>query len=573
MFGLINEQGDFMAISPKTIEEVQKTANVYDVISDYIPLKRSGANYIALCPFHSEKTPSFVVSPVKNIFKCFGCGISGDAVKFVMEYEKLSFSEAIIKLAAKYGIKIVYTGSDKQRQLAPIFEMTQKVAKFYTDSLIHSQQAKEYLTFRGISATAIKHFELGYSPTDSKHLLEFCREQGIQTEKLVEIGLLSDYKNGKVVDKFAGRIIFPIRDIKGSLVAFGGRAIHPKQSPKYLNSPESQIYHKGKVLYGLFNNLEYIKEKSSVVVVEGYMDVISLWQIGIKNSVATLGTALTPEHAKLLVKYSKDVYLMFDSDEAGKKASLQAAKTIISQGVVPKLAVYEGYKDPDELSKSGLKAVTQVLNSSQDIILYIVSQIQATSEISDREQRLKRYISLYKILLELIVSINIPEILYSYTNLITSELGIPIEKLQKDINSLPKRDTKPSNHTENTNHLDSLSINEKAILKTAIQKPYLLKNCDFCDKIYISPILKYYFELILSDRLDEYDEVSQIVNHIEHAVPEEEFYQELIRIHQKREMMLEREPLEFSFMSEEEKLAVLNKKILSRKNYLKGGIR
>lgn len=562
-----------MAISPQTIEEVQKTANVYDVISDYIPLKRAGVNYLALCPFHSEKTPSFVVSPAKNIFKCFGCGITGDAVKFVMEYEKLSFSEAIVKLAAKYGIKVVYTGSDRYRQLAPVFEITHKVAGFYADSLVRSQQAKDYLSSRGISAAAIKHFELGYSPADSRFLLEFCKENGIQLEKLVEIGLLSDYKNGRFGDKFAGRLIFPIRDIKGNIVAFGGRAIHPDQSPKYLNSPESQIYQKGKVLYGLYNNLEYIKEKSSIIVVEGYMDLISLWQTGVRNTVATLGTALTPDHAKLLVKYAQDIYLMFDSDEAGKKASLQAAKVIISHGVVPKLVVYEGYKDPDELSKAGLKAVIEVLNSSRDIILYLLSQIQSTDHISDREQRLKRYISLYKILIELLSSINKPELLYSYTNVISSELGIPAEKLQKDVSSTPKQRVKPEPANGSLNHLDSLSINEKAILKTAIQKPYLLKNCDFCDKIYISPILKYYFELILSDKPDEYDEISQIVSAIEHSVPEEEFYQELLRIHRKREMMLERETAELIFMSDEEKLAVLDRKILSRKNYLKGGIR
>lgn len=562
-----------MAISPQTIEEVQRNANVYDVISDYIPLKRAGANYIALCPFHNEKTPSFVVSPSKNIFKCFGCGISGDAVKFVMEYEKLSFSEAIVKLAAKYGIKVIYTGSDRYRQLAPVFEITQKVARFYADCLVHSQQAKDYLASRGISAAAIKHFELGYSPADSRFLLEFCKENGIQTEKLVEIGLLSDYKNGMFGDKFAGRLIFPVRDIKGNIVAFGGRSIMPDQTPKYLNSPESQIYQKGKILYGLFNNLEYIKEKSGVIVVEGYMDLISLWQIGVKNTVATLGTALTPDHAKLLVKYAQDIYLMFDSDEAGKKASIQASKTIISHGVVPKLVVYEGYKDPDELSKAGLKAVVDVLNSSKDIILYVLSLIQDTDRISDREQRLKRYISLYRILIELLSSISKPELLYSYINIVSSELRIPVEKLQKDISNMPKHTATSEPATGSLNHLGSLSLNEKAILKTAIHKPYLLKNCDFCDKIYISPILRYYFELILSDRLDEYEEISQIVSSIEHSVPEEDFYQELLRVHRKREMMLEREPVELSFMSEEEKLAVLNKKILSRKNYLKGGIR
>lgn len=562
-----------MAISPQTIEEVQRVANVYDVISDYLPLKRAGANYLALCPFHNEKTPSFVVSPTKNIFKCFGCGISGDAVKFVMEYEKLSFSEAIVKLAAKYGIKVSYIGADRYSQLAPIFEITEKIANFYFDRLHYSQEAKDYISSRGISASAVKHFELGYSPADSKHLLEFCRDNNIQLEKLVEIGLLSDYKNGRFGDKFAGRLIFPIRDIKGHVVGFGGRALKPDQSPKYLNSPESQIYRKGKVLYGLFNNLEYIKEKSSVIVVEGYMDLISLWQIGIRNTVATMGTAFTPEHAKLVVRYTKDIYLMFDSDEAGKKASIQAAKVIISEGIIPKLILYDGYKDPDELSKIGTKAVLDIINKAQDIILYLISQIHNTRYIENYEQRVKKYSSLYKILLELMSSINRPELLYSYIDIVSSELGLLPQKLQKDIDNFPKNSNRYTQSEIEKNHVNTLSINEKAILKTAFEKPYLLKNCDFCDKIYISPVLRYYFELIQSGNLEEYEEIKRYIQSIEYSVPEEKFYQELMRIHKKREKVLEMDDIELTFLSEEEKLAFLHKKILSRKNYLKGGFR
>lgn len=562
-----------MAISPQTIEEVQKAVNVYDVISEYIPLKKSGVNYIALCPFHNEKTPSFIVSPSKNIFKCFGCGIGGDAVKFLMEYEKISFSDAIVKLATKYGIKITYIGADRYNQLAPIFELTEKITDFYHHGLIHSREAKEYIASRGISATAVKHFQIGYSPVDSRHILDFCKENGVQPEKLVEIGILSEYKNGKFSDKFAGRLIFPIRDIKGKVVGFGGRATQPTQSPKYLNSPESQIYKKGKVLYGLFNNLEYIKEKSSVIVVEGYMDLISLWQTGVKNVVATLGTAFTSDQAKLLTKYTQDIYLMFDSDEAGKKASIQAAKLIISEGVVPKLVIYTDYKDPDELSQSGLKAVLDTINRAQDIILYIMSQIQNTTAIEDREHRLKKYTLLYKILLELMSSITKPELFYSYINIVSSELGIAPEKLQRDIDNIPKNSHKNRQSTKETNHLNSLSVSEKAILKTAIQKPYLLKNCDFCDKIFISPVLKYYFELIQSDSPDEYEEISEMVESIEHSLSEEDFYQELLRIHHRRKNMVEKDIIEISFLSEDEKLAVLNKKISFQKNHLKGGIR
>ncbi|MEJ5173325.1 MAG: CHC2 zinc finger domain-containing protein [Hydrogenothermaceae bacterium] len=230
-----------MAISPQTVEEVQAVANVYDVISDYLPLKKSGVNYTALCPFHNEKTPSFVVSPTKNIFKCFGCGISGDAIKFVMEYEKISFSEAIVKIANRYGIKVKYTGKDVEAENRPIYEVMSKITKFYQENLYNNEDAKNYIKQRDISPSTVRHFSLGYSPKEENKFENFCKENGIDIDILREIGILAE---GKIVDKFRGRLIFPIRDIKGNTVAFGGRTIQSGVLPKYLNSPESKIYNK-----------------------------------------------------------------------------------------------------------------------------------------------------------------------------------------------------------------------------------------------------------------------------------------------------------------------------------------
>lgn len=380
-----------------------------------------------------RKTPSFVVSPSKNIFKCFGCGISGDAVKFIMEYEKLSFTEAIIKLASKYGIKVQYTGSDKYTQLKPIFDLTEKLKSFYMENLPYSQMAMEYIKQRGIMPSAVKHFEIGFSPRDRSKLLDFCKNNNIQIEKLLEIGIVTKHNDGTVSDKFAGRVIFPIRDIKGNIVAFGGRTLEKDVLPKYLNSPESYIYQKSKVLYGLFNNLDYIKEKYSVIVVEGYMDLISLWQVGVRNVVATLGTALTNEHAKLLVKYAKDIYLMFDSDEAGKKATIEAAKNLIYHGIVPKIVLYEDFKDPDEMAKAGVKVVMDKLGKATDIILYFISKIKQTKDIPQPQERLKVYTKLYRIVIELLSNIQNPDIRYSYLMVASEELSIPLDSLQRDI--------------------------------------------------------------------------------------------------------------------------------------------
>ncbi|MCX7738059.1 MAG: DNA primase [Hydrogenothermaceae bacterium] len=548
-----------MAISPETVEEVQRTANVYEVISDYVNLKRAGMNYIALCPFHNEKTPSFVVSPTKNIFKCFGCGVSGDAIKFIMEYERISFSEAIEKIANKYGIKIKYTGKDRQIQLKAVFEITSQIKDFYRDSLIYSEDVKEYLKSRGVSSNAIKHFEIGYSPKEAERFLEFCKERNLDIQKLVEIGVLSNYENGRLVNKFSGRVIFPIKDLKGNVVAFGGRALYQNMTPKYINSPESIVYQKGKILYGMFENLNYIKEKYQAIVVEGYIDLISLWQLGVRNIVATLGTAFTPHHSKMLSKFVQTVYLMFDNDDAGKKATIQAAKALLSEGIDVRYVIYDDSKDPDEFSKKGSKAVLDSIEHAQNIILYTSRKIKESKTLKDVQQRFKSYKKLYQILTELLSSIQDVDLKYSYLQIVSEELGLSLSELQKDVSNVNHNVSKEE--IEEKNHLNRLTFPEKTLLKTAFERPYLLKDCDFCDKINISPLLKYYFNLILSE---EYEEVKEQIKSIEYSVPEELFYQELFKIHQRVSDSIERDFTTYASLTEEEKLSLAYRKISNK---------
>jgi len=485
-----------LAISPETIDEVQRVSNVYDIISDYLSLKKTGSVYVALCPFHNERTPSFVVSPIKNIFKCFGCGISGNAIKFVMEYEKISFSDAIIKIAQKYGITVKYIGNDKEKHLKGLYSLTRQITDFYKNQLKESQIAREYLRKRGIQPQTIIDFEIGYSPENSERFNKFIQENDISIEDLNKIGLMSVH-NDKIYDKFSGRIIFPIKDHKGNIVGFGGRAIDENRHPKYLNSPETQVYKKSKVLYGLFENSQIIKEKSQAVIVEGYMDLISLYQIGIKNVVATLGTALTKEHANLLKKYVKEVIVMFDSDEAGKKAAIRAAEILLSEGITVRYAYYTEAKDPDELSKKGLNAVKEIINNAEDVIFFLTLKLKEINSLEDKHQ-LMRYKTIYNYILMMLANVKDHGLKASYVNYLSQMLDKTPSKIELEIDDTKKQ---PENEyrfemEEETNKLNlKLSYKEKVFIKYIYQNPEALKD-EIFDKISFPEKIQYIIDLI-----------------------------------------------------------------------------
>jgi len=485
-----------LTISPETIDEVQRVSNVYDIISDYLSLKKTGSVYVALCPFHNERTPSFVVSPTKNIFKCFGCGISGNAIKFVMEYEKISFSDAIIKIAQKYGITVKYIGNDKEKHLKGLYSLTRQITDFYKNQLKESQIAREYLRKRGIQPQTIIDFEIGYSPENSERFNKFIQENDIFIEDLNKIGLMSVH-NDKIYDKFSGRIIFPIKDHKGNIVGFGGRAIDENRHPKYLNSPETQVYKKSKVLYGLFENSQIIKEKSQAVIVEGYMDLISLYQIGIKNVVATLGTALTKEHANLLKKYVKEVIVMFDSDEAGKKAAIRAAEILLSEGITVRYAYYTEAKDPDELSKKGLNTVKEIINNAEDVIFFLTRKLKEINSLEDKHQ-LMRYKTIYNYILMMLANVKDHGLKASYVNYLSQMLDKTPSKIELEIDDTKKQ---PENEyrfemEEETNKLNlKLSYKEKVFIKYIYQNPEVLKD-EIFDKISFPEKIQYIIDLI-----------------------------------------------------------------------------
>ncbi|WP_457622669.1 DNA primase [Persephonella sp.] len=461
-----------MAISPDTIEEVRRTANVYDVISEYINLEKAGSNYKALCPFHSEKTPSFIVSPQKNIFKCFGCGKSGTALSFLMDYEGISFSEAVIKLAQKYNIPVKYTGSEKNLEhLKGLFSVTEKITKFYKDQLKTSKDVKDYLKKREILSSTADHFDLGYSPENPQLIIEFCKKEGIQPDQLKEVGIASEKEDGTIVDRFRGRLIFPIRDHRGRVVAFGGRSLKENHQPKYINSPETEIYSKGKVLYGFFESRDYLREKKWVIIVEGYLDLISLYQTGIKNVIATLGTAFTEYHGDLLKKFVKKAVLMFDSDKAGKKAAIRASKILLSRNIDVYYAFIEEGKDPDDLAKLGYKAVERTLKKAENFLDFLLKKIKDEKELKKKGEIIDLYLDMVSV---------IPE---------KTKQGLLIKKLSEETGLQEsylelKKSTLTYKTEEETKFTDYLSKTEKLILKTLImKKDELLSRFNRFDKI------------------------------------------------------------------------------------------
>ncbi len=495
-----------MAISPLTIEEVQRTANVYDVISDYLDLKKAGSSYTALCPFHSEKSPSFMVSPQKNIWKCFGCGKSGDSIKFIMEYEGLNFADAVIKIANKYGIEVKYTKPSKDHEkLKGLYETTGKIASFYKEQLKKSQEAKSYIREREILPTVVDIFDIGYSPKDIKPLMDFCEVENITIENLKKIGLITEKENGTITDKFSGRLIFPIKDYKGRVIAFGGRSIEKDRHPKYLNSPETEIYQKRKVLYGFFEAKDYIRELKKVIVVEGYIDLLSLFQIGIKNVVATLGTALTEEHGKLISKFAEEVILMFDSDNAGKKAVIEASKILLKENLDVKYCILPEGEDPDTIAKKGFDKVNSLINKSKDIFQFIIDKIEeySSKEYENDDKVLKKkkeIIDLYINLLENIEDNVRRGVLLKHLSDIT---GIPVELLNT-VKSKPKKDLTEENVKNNDKYL---SYNERLILKTLLnEKEKILKEFSEFDKIKGSVYFHYLLNLILGENINENSE-------------------------------------------------------------------
>ncbi len=335
-------------------------ARIEEVVGDFVQLKRRGVNLLGLCPFHNEKTPSFTVSPAKGIYKCFGCGKAGNAVNFVMEHEKYSYPEALRYLANKYGIEIEEQEPDpEEKQLETdregLFSVSNFAQKYFTDTLFETEEGKaiglSYFLERGFREDIIRKFQLGFSPTAWDAFTNHARQNGYPEKYLVDSGL-SISKDGRMYDRFRERVMFPIHNLTGKVIGFGGRILtSDKTKPKYVNSPESEIYNKSKSLYGIWLARNTIVSRDNCFLVEGYTDVISLHQSGIENVVASSGTSLTTDQIRLISRYTRNITILYDGDTAGIKASFRGIDMILEQGMNVKVVLFPDGEDPDSYSR------------------------------------------------------------------------------------------------------------------------------------------------------------------------------------------------------------------------------
>ena len=362
-------------IPEEKIEEIRASSNIVDIIGEYTDLKRAGSSYKGLCPFHNEKTPSFTVDDKKQLFHCFGCGAGGDVVSFIMQKEGLSYPASLEYLANKAGIKMEYSDFNyvSNPRNKELYEINKDIMMFYYKNLLTSKEAIAYLKNRSLSGKIVNRFMLGFAKNSWDDLCNYAEYKGYDKNDLEEIGLIKKSSKGKYYDKYRNRIIFPIINHYGNVIGFGGRAI-ADEMPKYLNSPESDIFKKRFNLYGL--NVYKKQKKDDIILVEGYMDVIALNNNGIDYAVASLGTALTNDQAKLIKRYSNNVYICYDSDDAGIRATDKAIEIFLNQNIKPKIiSLGEGY-DPDDFIKNyGEDAFIDKKEKALDVYNYKYNKI------------------------------------------------------------------------------------------------------------------------------------------------------------------------------------------------------
>lgn len=374
-------------INDNVLDEIRDRADIVDLIGEYVDLKRSGSNYMGLCPFHSEKTPSFSVSPSKSIFKCFGCGVGGDVITFIMKRENLNFPEAVEFLSEKYNVRLSeYKDENKEARdkRNRLYDINREAAMHFLNNLSSSPKAQKYLRDRGLSDKTIRAYGLGYSKDSWTDLYDHLTKLGYKEEELLDLNLISKSKNGNYIDRFRDRVMFPIINRNNKVIAFGARGFGDAK-PKYLNSRETPIFHKGSNLF----NMNIISRESSrqrIILVEGYMDVISLYNSGINYSVASLGTSLTEDQAAIIKKMAKDIYICYDSDKAGINATSRAIDIFLSKSCKPKIIELEGGLDPDDfIKKYGMEGFENKIKSAISYIDFKIKILRENFNLEDAE--------------------------------------------------------------------------------------------------------------------------------------------------------------------------------------------
>ncbi len=478
-------------IEQDSIEALKNRLDIVDVVSGYIELKKSGAGFKANCPFHGEKTPSFNVSPQKQIYKCFGCGVGGDAIKFVMEYEKLSYPEAIEKLARQYNINLTYTKEKKEfSKEKKIFE---DLNLFFRKNLDSNQTAKQYLKERGVFESSIEKFEIGYAPHSAK-TLDFMRMQNVKFSEAKDFGLVAVDEKGRAYARFIQRITFPIFTPNGILVGFGGRTIssHPA---KYINSPQSKIFDKSHLLYGYHKAKATILQKGEIIVTEGYLDVIMLHQAGFTNTVATLGTALTDYHVPIIARGDPEVILAYDGDKAGKSAAFKAASMLSKKGLSGGVVLFEEGMDPaDMVLAKKTDELNALFKKPKPLIEFCIEEIVNSFDISNPLQKEKAFEEAIKYLKTLT-----PILQEEYRGFVAALLRID-EKLIS-----AKHERFLQSQLQNTGGRKKEDMAELSMIKTAINNPSVLDRIFDIVGMEVFRVHSHEFSLVAQERFDHPD--------------------------------------------------------------------
>lgn len=425
-------------IEQEKIEEIKRQTDIVDLVSQYFPLKKLGKNYRALCPFHSEKTPSFYVSPEKGIFYCFGCKKGGNAINFLMEYEKMDFPTAVKSLAKRLGIEIETTKGLKYKD---IYEANEIACQFYALCLTKTigKRGQDYLVDRKIDIEKLQDFRLGYAPS-SGGLLTYARQKGLSKQSLSKAGLISQSTSSRSLEVFRDRLIFPILNLSGRVIGFGGRSIDDQHKPKYLNSPETPTFKKGDILYGLYQAKKAMRTKNEAILVEGYFDLLSLFQRGINNLCAPLGTSLTEKQAMLVSRFAKKVNILFDGDLSGMKAALRAIGLLINAQVDVFVTSLPEDSDPDRfVNESGVDELKEAIESAVDFFHFYKKM--------SKPETVEQEVILIKDLIQIIGNINDPIRFDRYLKYASHVFDIPVETIKKTMGGHTKFPHKPVRQT------------------------------------------------------------------------------------------------------------------------------
>ncbi|MBR4861503.1 MAG: DNA primase [Firmicutes bacterium] len=547
-----------LSFNNSTIDDLKSQINIVDVVGRVVALKRAGANHKGVCPFHNEKTPSFVVSEQKQIFTCFGCGATGDAIKFTQQYYNLDFNEAIEKLGNEYGITIKRSNFGEDRE--KYYEVNKEAARFFYRAFTEQKNAGyTYMKNRGLDDAILKKFGIGYADEKWDSLYNYFKAKGVDEKILLELGLISESK-GKYYDKFRNRVMFPIINTSGKVIGFGGRAIGD-DNPKYLNSPENKVFQKKNNLYALNISKQDIGKEGYAILVEGYMDAISLYQGGVRNVAASLGTALTENQTRLLKRYTKNVVLSYDADGAGQNAAMRGSEILIKDDCKVKVLHVTDGKDPDEfIKKNGREAFLKLIDGALPYIDYKLRYIRRDMDLSSDDGKIDYIKAAAAVLRELS-----PVEADVYIKKLSKELHIAEGAIKMEIlgsNSNGSRNGQPAapqrNHREEEVQEEMSSL-EASIIKSLMVNPGLTeKLLDFSEIMESTParkVMDILFELYglngdfhmnqLTDRLDpvESEALSSALDKIVIAGNEEQVFSECINTWQRKRLLQQEQDL------------------------------